>query len=122
MLGWWGGRRDRALARTSDAPLWEGNRLALLKNDPNTYDDWLAAIGRARHRVHLENYIFRADRVGRRFAEALAEKAIEGVKARVLYDWFGSMDVPRSFWQRLRKTGVQVRAVNRAHRRAVQRE
>jgi ABC-type sugar transport system substrate-binding protein len=42
----------------------------------------------------------------------LAEKAVEGVKARVLYDWFGSMDVPRSFWQRLRKTGVEVRAVN----------
>jgi phosphatidylserine/phosphatidylglycerophosphate/cardiolipin synthase-like enzyme len=64
MLGSWGGRRDRALARTSDAPLREGNRLALLKNGPNTYDDWLAAIGRARHWVHLENYIFRADKVG----------------------------------------------------------
>ena len=39
-----GARLDRALARTSDAPLREGNRLALLENGPNTYDEWLAAI------------------------------------------------------------------------------
>jgi cardiolipin synthase A/B len=79
-----GGRLDRALARTSDAPLRQGNRLALLKNGPNTYDDWLAAISRARRWVHLDNYIFRADATGQRFAEALAAKAAEGVRVRVL--------------------------------------
>src|SRR5919199_1248888 len=36
-----GGRLDRALARASDAPQREGNRLTLLKDGPNTYDDWL---------------------------------------------------------------------------------
>src|SRR5215204_2744757 len=107
-----GGGLDRALARTSDAPLRQGNRLALLQNGPNTYDDWLAAISRARRWVHLDNYIFRADATGQRFADALAAKAAEGVRVRVLYDWFGSMDVPRSFWKRLRNEGVEVRAVN----------
>ena len=107
-----GGGLDRALARTSDAPLRQGNRLALLQNGPNTYDDWLAAICRARRWVHLDNYIFRADATGQRFADALAAKAAEGVRVRVLYDWFGSMDVPRSFWKRLRNEGVEVRAVN----------
>ena len=43
-----GGRLDRALAHASDAPLREGNRLTLLKARPNTYDDWLAAISRAK--------------------------------------------------------------------------
>ena len=92
-----GGRLDRALARASDAPLREGNRLELLKNGPNTYDDWLAAISRAQRWVHLDNYIFENDGTGRRTAAALAEKAREGVKVRVLHDWFGWMDVPRSF-------------------------
>ena len=59
-----GGRLDVALARASDAPLREGNRLRLLKDGPNTYDDWLAEIARAERWVHLENYIFRADEVG----------------------------------------------------------
>ena len=107
-----GGRLDIALARASDAPLRDGNRLRLLKNGPVTYDDWLTEIARAERWVHLENYIFRADKVGYRFAEALCEKAQEGVPVRVLYDWFGCLDTPRAFWRRLRSAGVEVRAVN----------
>src|ERR671921_2002260 len=107
-----GGRLDIALARASDASLREGNRLRLLKDGPNTYDDWLAEIAQAAHWVHLENYIFRADEVGHRFAEALCEKAAQGVRVRVLYDWFGCLDTPRAFWRRLRGAGVEVRAAN----------
>src|SRR5215203_2065789 len=107
-----GERLDRALARVSDAPLREGNRLRLLKDGPDTYDDWISEISRAERWVHLENYIFRADEVGDRFAKALCEKAAEGVRVRVLYDWFGCLDTPRAFWRRLRDAGVEVRAVN----------
>src|SRR5215216_5897851 len=107
-----GARLERVLARASDAPLREGNRLELLKNGPKTYDDWLLAIARARRWVHLDNYIFQDDATGQRFAGALAEKASEGVKVRVLYDWFGSSDVPRSFWRGLKEAGLEVRAVN----------
>src|SRR5918998_1578880 len=107
-----GERLDRALARASDAPLREGNRIMLLKDGPNTYDDWIAEIARAERWLHLENYIFRADEVGDRFAEALCEKAAEGVRVRVLYDWFGCLDTPRAFWRRLRGAGVEVRAAN----------
>ena len=105
-------RLDRAVVRASDAPLREGNRLVLLKDGANTYDDWLTQISRAERWVHLENYIIRADEVGHRFAEALCKKAAEGVRVRVLYDWFGCLDTPRAFWRQLRSAGVEVRAVN----------
>jgi hypothetical protein len=52
------------------------------------------------------------ERATQRFAGALAEKASAKVRVRVLYDWFGCMDVPRSFWRGLRDAGVEVRAVN----------
>jgi cardiolipin synthase A/B len=107
-----GTRLERILGRVSDAPLREGNRIALLKNGPDTYDDWLAAIGRAQRWVHLDNYIFENDEIGKRFADALSAKAAEGVRVRVLHDWFGCLDVPRSFWRGLRDAGVEVRAVN----------
>ena len=107
-----GERLDKALARTSAAPLRTGNKLALLQNGPDTYDDWISAIGRAERWVHLDNYIFSDDTVGRRFAEALEEKAQEGVTVRVLADWFGSWSTPRSFWQEMRSSGVEVRPVN----------
>ena len=103
---------DRALARASDAPLREGNRLEILRNGPDTYEDWLAAIARAQHWVHLDNYIFKDDEVGERFAKALISKAEEGVSVRVLYDWFGCLDVRRSFWRRMREAGVEVMVVN----------
>ncbi|HEX2728324.1 MAG TPA: phospholipase D-like domain-containing protein [Rubrobacteraceae bacterium] len=106
------GRLDRALARVSDAPLWRHNRLELLKNGPDTYEDWIDKISHAKRWVHLDNYIFRADEVGERFSEALISKAKEGVPVRVLYDWFGCMDVRRSFWRRMRDAGVEVRTVN----------
>ncbi|QIN83266.1 cardiolipin synthase B [Rubrobacter tropicus] len=105
-------RLDRALARVSDAPLREGNGLHLLKNGPDTYEDWLAAIARAERWVHLDNYIFQADEIGHRFAAALGSKAESGVRVRVLYDWFGCLDVPRSFWKGLRRAGAEVRPVN----------
>lgn len=105
-------RLDRALARASDAPLRGGNRLGLLLNGPNTYREWLAEISAAKEYVHLENYIFRNDGIGARFAEALSKKASEGVPVRVLYDWFGCLGVPRSFWRGMRESGVEVRAVN----------
>jgi len=109
-----GERFERAMWRTSEAPLREGNEIGLLKNGPATYEDWLAAIGGARRWVHLENYIFADDGVGQRFAAALSEKAGEGVPVRILYDWFGCTDVwvPNSFWRKLRSAGVEVRVVN----------
>ena len=84
-----GARLEGILGRVSDAPLREGTRLALLKNGPDTYDDWLAAIAGAERWIHLDNYIFADDEIGNRFADALSAKAKEGVRVRVLHDWFG---------------------------------
>jgi cardiolipin synthase A/B len=107
-----GARLEGILGRVSEAPLRDGNRLALLKNGPDTYDDWLAAIARAERWIHLDNYIIANDEIGNRFAGALSAKAKEGVRVRVLHDWFGCMDVPRSFWRSMREAGVEVKAVN----------
>src|SRR5215213_9161982 len=107
-----GARLEGILGRVSDAPLREGNRLALLKNGPDTYDDWLQAIAGAERWIHLDNYIIANDEIGNKFARALSAKAKEGVRVRVLHDWFGCMNVPRSFWNRMREAGVEVKAVN----------
>jgi cardiolipin synthase len=62
--------------------------------------------------VHFENYIVHDDAVGARFADAFIKKAREGVSVRVIYDWIGCMGTPRAFWNRLRASGVEVRAFN----------
>ena len=122
---------SHAVTRLSEAPLREGNALTLLRDGPATYDDWLTAIKRAQQWIHLENYIFQNDGIGQRFADALSERAAAGVAVRVIYDWWGSLDVPQSFWRQLRANGVDVRvinpitvgaplqAINRDHRKSV---
>jgi cardiolipin synthase len=87
-----------------------GNQVHLLIDGPNTYRVMLEAIAGAKRWVHFENYIIRSDAAGWRFAELLASRAREGIQVRVLYDWFGSVATPRSFWRYLRKAGVEVRA------------
>jgi len=86
-----------------------GNQVRLLIDGPDAYAAMLDAIAAATRWVHFENYIIRADSAGRRFAEALARRAREGVHVRVLYDGLGCFATPRSYWRYLRAAGVEVR-------------
>ncbi|HEX2191005.1 MAG TPA: phospholipase D-like domain-containing protein [Longimicrobiaceae bacterium] len=101
---------ERAMLRASDAHQVRGNSARLLVDGPMAFEAWLEAIARARHWIHLENYILRDDRTGRLFREALADRAADGVKVRVLHDWLGCWATPGRFWKPLRDAGVRVRA------------
>ncbi|HEY7767061.1 phospholipase D-like domain-containing protein [Longimicrobium sp.] len=101
---------ERAMMRSADAPQVRGNTAHLLVDGTDAFRAWLNAIHGAERYVHLENYIIRDDRIGRRFRDALAEKASAGVKVRVLYDWIGCWATPRKFWKPLRDAGAEVRA------------
>jgi cardiolipin synthase A/B len=87
-----------------------GNRADLLIDGPPSYQAMLETIAQAKQWIHFENYIIRSDTAGWRFAERLAARAREGVRVRVLYDWFGSIATARGFWRYLRDAGVEVRA------------
>ena len=104
---------DQAFSRASGAPLRVGNGLRLLKNAAENYPAWLAAIHAARRTVHFEMYIIHEDEQGQAFADALIERAAQGVKVRLLYDWMGGFGkTSRAFWRRLREGGVEVRCYN----------
>ena len=100
---------ERAMVRASDAAQVRGNAARLLVDGARAFPAWLEAIHRAERWVHIENYIFRDDRTGRAFRDALAEKAREGVRVRLLYDWIGCWATPRKFWRPLREAGGDVR-------------
>ncbi len=98
------------MVRASDAALIPGNDSRLLVDGPETFRSWLERIERAERWIHIENYIFRNDRTGRLFREALAERARAGLRVRVLYDWFGCWATPSRYWRPLRQAGAEVRA------------
>jgi cardiolipin synthase len=84
-----------------------------LTDGPETFDTMLGLIDAAAQWIHFENYIIRSDATGERFAEHLASAAGRGVQVHVLYDHLGSRGTKRSYWKRLTKAGVYVRAFNR---------
>lgn len=103
----------RAFSRAAGAPLVPGNKLTLLKDATETYPAWLQTIAGARRTIHFESYIIHDDEAGQKFAEALTQKAHEGVRVRVIYDWMGALGhASRAFWKRLAAAGVEVRCFN----------
>jgi cardiolipin synthase len=104
---------EQAFSRVAGAPLVQGNSLRILKDAKENYPAWLDALSSAKKSICFENYIIREDRIGYQFADVLAEKAREGVKVRLIYDWLGALGkTSRSFWRRLRQAGVEVRCFN----------
>jgi len=104
---------DQAFSRAAGAGLIDGNSVRLLRDARENYPAWLAAIDAAARHIHFENYIFYEDATGARFADALLRKAQAGVRVRLVYDWFGCLGAAsRSFWNRLRAGGVDVRCYN----------
>jgi cardiolipin synthase len=104
---------DQTFARAAGAPLVPGNAIRILKDARENYPAWLDAIASARSTIHFETYIIHRDEVGLLFAEALADKARQGVRVRVLYDWLGSFSFSlRRRWPVLVQAGVEVRSFN----------
>ncbi len=85
------------------------HRLTLLRDGAQAFPAMLEAIASARRTLCLETYILRDDKTGRRFGDALAERAQAGVEVNLLYDAWGS-SVSAAFIARLREAGVRTLA------------
>jgi cardiolipin synthase len=104
---------DQAFSRAAGAPLLTGNSVTLLKDAQENYPAWLEAIRHAEKRIHFECYIIHEDETGREFAEALAAKAREGLRVRLIYDWLGALGAASSkLWRQMSDAGVEVRCFN----------
>lgn len=104
---------DDPFSRAAGAPLIHGNRVELLRDARENYPAWLREIKGAQRHIYFESYFICEDDVGREFADALIEKAADGVAVRLIYDWMGNFTKASGrFWQRLRAAGVEVRCYN----------
>ena len=111
-------RAEQTFARAAGAPLIPGNTVRILRDAKENYPAWLEAIGSATTTIHFETYIIHRDEIGLQFAKALADKARQGVRVRLLYDWLGSFSFSlRSRWPMLAHAGVEIRSFNPPRRR-----
>jgi cardiolipin synthase A/B len=87
-----------------------GHDVTIFEESPPLIAAMLGDVEHARQRVWLESYIIADDAAGRALSEAMAQRAAAGVDCRVMYDAVGSNSTPSSFFVRLVRSGVQVRA------------
>ena len=96
-------------------PFLKGTRIRALLNGDEIFPPMLAAIRSAKRSINFETYIYWSGDIGREFAEALAERAREGVKVNVLLDWVGSAKMDESLITTLSAAGVTVRKFHPPH-------
>jgi cardiolipin synthase len=93
------------LLRSADVQSTYGNSIELYAEGGSGLEAMLRAIEGARRRIHLETYILRGDATGRRFLDAMTERARAGVEVRLLYDGIGSRGLDVSLLEPLRSAG-----------------
>ena len=85
-----------------------GNRVQALQNGEQIFPAMLEAIRGARQTVTFETYIYWSGDIGKKFSEALGERARAGVKVHVLLDWVGSGKMEGKYLEELKSAGVEV--------------
>lgn len=68
----------------------------------------LHEISRAKNHIHIDIFIFNDDELGRLIADALIDKARQGVEIRLIYDDVGCWKVKNAFFERMRDNGINV--------------
>jgi cardiolipin synthase A/B len=74
-----------------------GDRIKLYPYGVQLYDAMLEDIRNAKECVYVGTFIWKGDEIGRRFVEALAEKARGGVRVCVIFDGLANVFVPAEF-------------------------
>ena len=97
------------LRNMNQAYLLSGNNVEIMTDFQTMSDRLVHDIEGARHHINMLFFKFEDDAAGRRIADALIRKAEEGVSVRLIYDDAGNLMVPRKFYRRLRKHGIQVK-------------
>ncbi|GAB6854641.1 cardiolipin synthase [Asaia astilbis] len=96
----------RMISKLTERPLLGGNSVTTLHDGDTIYPRMLEDIASAQVSVLLCSYIFRADRIGNQFVEALATAQARGVAVRVLVDGIGAGYFSCGIEKSLRRRGI----------------
>lgn len=96
------------ILNTNLSPVSAGNSIDIYHNGEQKFPALLEAIRHARHHIHVEYYIYESDGIGNQVANALIERAQQGVEVRFIYDDFGSFHIGRQLLKKMQRNGIQM--------------
>ena len=89
---------------------FKNNETEIYTSGYEFFPSLLMEIGKAEHHIHLDTFIISCDPLGQIVADALIDKARQGVEVRVIYDDVGSWKTKNHFFDRMRAEGIEVYA------------
>ncbi|WP_371484284.1 phosphatidylserine/phosphatidylglycerophosphate/cardiolipin synthase family protein [Kitasatospora sp. NBC_00315] len=98
----------RRLERLIGIAATEGNEILPLRNGDQIFPAMLRAVEEAEHTVDMTTFVYWRGDIAHRFAHALAAKARQGVRVRLLLDGFGSRLIERELLDEMDRSGVDV--------------
>jgi cardiolipin synthase len=96
------------MVNVAESPFTLKNRTKILTNGDETFRQMIQDMSQAKDHIHFQFYIIRHDTTGQQFKQVLMDKAREGVKVRVIYDWVGCVRLDNQYIDDLRAAGVEV--------------
>ena len=89
---------------------FKNNEVEIYTSGYDFFPSLLMEIGKAEHHIHIDTFIISDDPLGRLIADALIDKARQGIEVRLIYDDVGSWRTPNNFFTRMRNEGIEVYA------------
>ncbi|MFE1459892.1 phospholipase D-like domain-containing protein [Streptomyces nigra] len=101
-------RLRRRLERLIGVAATEGNELVPLRNGDEIFPAMLGAIREAEHTIDMMTFVYWRGQIAHDFAGALADRAREGVRVRLLLDGFGAKEIEGRLLELMASAGVEI--------------
>lgn len=97
------------LHTNNEAAVYANNKINVYSAPEDIFGSMFDAIRNAKKHIHIEFFIIENDKISNQLRELLIEKAKEGVRVRVIYDYFGSFNLTRFYIHSLREAGIYIK-------------
>ncbi len=99
----------KLLHTNNEAAVYANNKINVYSAPEDIFGSMFDAIRNAKKHIHIEFFIIENDKISNQLRELLIEKAKEGVRIRVIYDYFGSYNLTRFYIHSLREAGIYIK-------------
>lgn len=102
---------SKLLFANSNAICYTNNDISVLSDGESSFEAIFEAIRNAKNHIHIEFFIFADDKISNQLRELLIQKAAEGVRVRMIYDYWGSLALTfsRKYLKSLHDAGVYIK-------------
>ncbi len=98
----------RATEAITSTPISPGNRAQILINGDEIFPAFIETIASAQQSVNLLTYVYWHGEIAREIADAICERAEQGVEVNVLFDAVGSAKMGRELTAQIRDAGANL--------------